>query len=105
MAFSALELHPTLLRGVETLKFTRPTPIQSEAIPHALGGRDLLACAATGSGKTAAFLLPILHRLVDLPRGRSINLCMMGRRKAAVLPLPVAALASRSRPSRPGGIA
>ncbi len=65
MAFSALQLHPTLLRGVEDLGFDSPTPIQSEAIPHALEGRDLLACAATGSGKTAAFLLPVLHHLLN----------------------------------------
>ena len=83
MAFSALELHPTLLRGVETLKFTRPTPIQSQAIPHALDGRDLLACAATGSGKTAAFLLPILHRLVDLPRGTTRALVLAPTRELA----------------------
>jgi ATP-dependent RNA helicase RhlE len=83
LAFSALELHPTLLRGVETLKFTRPTPIQSEAIPHALDGRDLLACAATGSGKTAAFLLPILHRLVDLPRGTTRALVLAPTRELA----------------------
>ena len=69
MAFSALQLHPTLLRGVEDLGFNSPTPIQSEAIPHALQGRDLLACAATGSGKTAAFLLPILHQLLNGPGG------------------------------------
>ncbi|HIF24316.1 MAG TPA: ATP-dependent helicase, partial [Gemmatimonadetes bacterium] len=50
MAFSALKLHPTLLRGVDKLGFQRPSPIQSEAIPPALEGRDLLACAATGSG-------------------------------------------------------
>ena len=83
LAFSALKLHPTLLRGVETLKFTRPTPIQSEAIPHALEGRDLLACAATGSGKTAAFLLPILHQLVDRPRGTTRALVLAPTRELA----------------------
>jgi ATP-dependent RNA helicase RhlE len=66
--FSALGLHPDLLRGVRELGFIRPTPIQVEAIPPALQGRDLLACAQTGSGKTAAFLLPILHRLIGRPR-------------------------------------
>jgi ATP-dependent RNA helicase RhlE len=66
--FSALGLHPDLLRGIRELGFIRPTPIQDEAIPPALQGRDLLACAQTGSGKTAAFLLPILHRLIDRPR-------------------------------------
>jgi ATP-dependent RNA helicase RhlE len=66
--FSALGLHPDLLRGIRELGFIRPTPIQDQAIPPALQGRDLLACAQTGSGKTAAFLLPILHRLIGRPR-------------------------------------
>ena len=84
MPFLALKLHPTLVRGVEDLGFTRPTPIQSEAIPHALEGRDLLACAATGSGKTAAFLLPILHRLIDRPRGTTRALVLAPTRELAL---------------------
>jgi len=66
--FTALGLHSDLLRGIRELGFTRPTPIQEQAIPPAIEGRDLLACAQTGSGKTAAFLLPILHRLIGRPR-------------------------------------
>ena len=62
MPFAGLKLHPNLLSGLKDLGFTRPTPIQADAIPPALEGRDLLACAMTGSGKTAAFLLPILHQ-------------------------------------------
>ena len=84
MAFATLKLHPTLLRGVEALGFTQPTPIQTEAIPHALEGRDLLACAATGSGKTAAFLLPILHDLVDRPRGTTRALVIAPTRELAL---------------------
>ena len=68
MPFTALGLHSDLLRGIRELGFTRPTPIQEQAIPPAIEGRDLLACAQTGSGKTAAFLLPILHRLIGRPR-------------------------------------
>ena len=68
MPFSALGLHPDLLKGIRELGFIRPTPIQEEAVGPALQGRDLLACAQTGSGKTAAFLLPILHRLIGRPR-------------------------------------
>src|SRR4029077_2258021 len=60
--------HADLLRGIRELGFTRPTPIQQEAIPPAMEGRDLLACAQTGSGKTAASLLPVLHRLIGRPR-------------------------------------
>jgi ATP-dependent RNA helicase RhlE len=66
--FTSLQLHPSLLKAIRELGFTRPTPIQSEAIPPALEGRDILASAATGSGKTAAFLLPILHRIMSKPR-------------------------------------
>jgi ATP-dependent RNA helicase RhlE len=83
LSFHALELHPTLIRGVEGLGFVRPTPIQTEAIPHALVGRDVLACAATGSGKTAAFLLPILHQLVDRPRRTTRALILAPTRELA----------------------
>ena len=68
MPFSSLKLDPSLLKAIKELGFTRPTPIQADAIPPALEGRDVLACAMTGSGKTAAFLLPILHQLIDKPR-------------------------------------
>ncbi len=83
MNFSSLDLHPSLLRGLKELGFTRPTPIQSDAIPHALAGRDLLACAATGSGKTAAFLLPILHALIARPRGTTRALVLTPTRELA----------------------
>jgi ATP-dependent RNA helicase RhlE len=69
MSFSEFSLHPDLLRGVASLGFQAPTPIQRDAIPPGLAGRDVLACAMTGSGKTAAFLLPIMQRLIGLPRG------------------------------------
>ena len=83
LPFSTFELHPTLLRGVRDLGFVRPTPIQTDAIPPGLAGRDLLACAATGSGKTAAFLLPILHQLMDRPRGRTRALVLAPTRELA----------------------
>src|SRR6202521_890930 len=70
MPFTQLKLHPDLLKGIKDLGFVRPTPIQADAIPPALEGRDLLACAMTGSGKTAAFLLPILNGLLQKPRGQ-----------------------------------
>ncbi len=69
MPFTTFGLHPDLLRGVKELGFTRPTPIQSDAIPPAMAGKDVLAAAMTGSGKTAAFLLPILQRLLGKKRG------------------------------------
>ena len=83
MPFSTLKLHPSLLKGIKELGYTRPTPIQSEAIPPALAGRDVLACAMTGSGKTAAFILPILHKLLDRPRGRTRALVLTPTRELA----------------------
>jgi ATP-dependent RNA helicase RhlE len=68
---------------VKDLGFTRPTPIQAEAIPPALEGRDLLACAMTGSGKTAAFLLPILHQLMGRQRGTTRALVLTPTRELA----------------------
>jgi ATP-dependent RNA helicase RhlE len=81
--FTSLHLDKNLLRGLKELGFVRPTPIQVDAIPPALEGRDLLACAATGSGKTAAFLLPILHKLVDRPRGTTRALVVTPTRELA----------------------
>ncbi|MCZ2104899.1 MAG: DEAD/DEAH box helicase [Comamonadaceae bacterium] len=66
MTFEELNLAPALLRAVHDLGYTEPTPIQSQAIPAVLAGHDLLAGAQTGTGKTAAFALPILHRLAQL---------------------------------------
>ena len=83
MPFSTFDLHPTLLRGVRDLGLVRPTPIQTDAIPPGLAGRDLLACAVTGSGKTAAFLLPILHQLMDRPRGSTRALILAPTRELA----------------------
>jgi len=81
--FSKLQLHPNLLRGVKDLGFTRPTAIQADAIPPALEGRDVLATAVTGSGKTAAFLLPILHKLIDERRGVTRALVLTPTRELA----------------------
>ncbi|MBN2154283.1 MAG: DEAD/DEAH box helicase [Candidatus Lokiarchaeota archaeon] len=61
--FDGLSLLPSLLRAVVDAGYTEPTPIQSKAIPHVLAGKDLLGCAQTGTGKTAAFALPILQRI------------------------------------------
>ncbi|MEK6768023.1 MAG: DEAD/DEAH box helicase, partial [Gemmatimonadota bacterium] len=61
MPFSSFGLHPSLLKAIRELGFTRPTPIQEQSIPPGLAGKDVLACAMTGSGKTAAFMLPIIQ--------------------------------------------
>jgi ATP-dependent RNA helicase RhlE len=83
LPFTALKLHPALLHGIKELGFVRPTPIQADAIPPALEGRDVLACAQTGSGKTAAFLLPILNKLIDKPRGTTRALVLAPTRELA----------------------
>jgi ATP-dependent RNA helicase RhlE len=81
--FAGFKLHPSLLRGIKELGFTRPTPIQAEALPPAIDGRDILGCAQTGSGKTAAFLLPILNRLIGKPRGTTRALVVTPTRELA----------------------
>jgi ATP-dependent RNA helicase RhlE len=83
MPFATFKLHPDLLKGTRELGFTRATPIQEQAIPPALEGRDVLACAMTGSGKTAAFLLPVLHRLMAKPRGTTRALVITPTRELA----------------------
>lgn len=83
MSFADLNLHPSLLSAIQELGYQRPTAIQMDAIPPALEGRDLLACAATGSGKTAAFMLPILQRLMTLPRGKTRALVLAPTRELA----------------------
>ncbi len=83
MTFNKFDLHPDLLRGVKELGFTRPTPIQQDAIPPAMAGDDLLACAMTGSGKTAAFMLPILHHLIGKKRGVTRALVLTPTRELA----------------------
>ena len=83
VTFADLKLHPSLVTATKELGYVRPTAIQGDAIPPALEGRDLLACAATGSGKTAAFMLPILNRLIDRPRGKIRALIIAPTRELA----------------------
>ncbi|GEK08651.1 DEAD/DEAH box helicase [Pseudoalteromonas peptidolytica] len=65
MTFNELQLHPELLSAITELGFESPTPIQQKSIPQILSGNDLIASAQTGTGKTAAFMLPILHRMLS----------------------------------------
>ncbi len=69
--FAELDLDPTLLEAIEEMGYERPTQIQAEAIPQALDGRDVLASAPTGTGKTAAFVIPALQYLLDFPRRKA----------------------------------
>jgi ATP-dependent RNA helicase DeaD len=84
--FAALGLAPSLLTAVTSLGYEEPTPVQRETIPLMLSGRDLLAQAATGTGKTAAFALPMLHRLVESPagKGRTRGLVLVPTRELAM---------------------
>src|SRR6266576_4738361 len=68
MNFSQLGLAPAQVRSCESLRYTEPTPIQEQGIPVVLSGQDLIGCAETGTGKTAAFLLPIIQKLSEKPR-------------------------------------
>ncbi|MDE2485128.1 MAG: DEAD/DEAH box helicase [candidate division NC10 bacterium] len=83
MSFSSFSLNANLLKAVQNMGFDRPTPIQRLAVPPLLEGRDVMASAVTGSGKTAAFLLPILHRLMEKPRGTTRALILAPTRELA----------------------
>jgi ATP-dependent RNA helicase RhlE len=83
MPFSGLGLDPAIVRALRELGFPRPTPVQKDAIPPALAGRDVLACAMTGSGKTAAFVLPIVQRLMPKRRGVTRALILTPTRELA----------------------
>ena len=84
MSFTPLGLAPEIERAVEEEGYETPTPIQEGAIPGVLAGRDLIGCAQTGTGKTAAFTLPILHRLRAGTRGRLRALILTPTRELAL---------------------
>jgi ATP-dependent RNA helicase RhlE len=77
MQFHDLKLNDSLLRAVEKEGYTEPTPIQAQAIPFILDGKDVIGCAQTGTGKTAAFALPIIQRLSTNPRRRHIRVLVL----------------------------
>ncbi len=82
-SFDDFALNSRVAVGVKAAGYTKPTPIQQQAIPAVLAGRDLLGLAQTGTGKTAAFVLPMLHGLVDGPRGRIRALIVAPTRELA----------------------
>ena len=73
MSFESFNLHPSIMDGVRAQGYVTPTPIQEKAIPPVMQGRDLIGLAQTGTGKTAAFVLPILQRLLKGPRSHSYD--------------------------------
>ncbi|HEY0306470.1 MAG TPA: DEAD/DEAH box helicase [Longimicrobiales bacterium] len=96
--FNQFGLHTDLLKALNELNFQKPTQIQQDAIPHAMKGSDVLACAMTGSGKTAAFVLPVLERLRGKPRGSTRALIVTPTRElAAQIVEHFAALAKHTR--------
>jgi ATP-dependent RNA helicase RhlE len=88
-SFDTLGLIDAIRNAVRGENYTTPTPIQAQAIPHLLAGRDLLGCAQTGTGKTAAFALPILQRLAEAPRPAG------ARKMRALILTPTRELASQ----------
>ena len=89
MPFTTIGLSDRLVQGVLATGYTAPTEIQSQAIPAAISGQDIIGCAQTGTGKTAAFVLPILHRLTkpgtELPKSKGIkSLILTPTRELAV---------------------
>src|SRR5689334_2685669 len=72
--FNELLLPQPLVKALKDMKFETPTPIQEKAIPVALGHRDLIGCAQTGTGKTAAFCIPIIARLLKIPQKTALIL-------------------------------
>lgn len=83
LTFEEMKLHPAIKRGIRDLGFTEPTPIQRDSIPPALCGRDVIACAMTGSGKTAAFAIPLLQQMADTRCGRTRVLVLTPTRELA----------------------
>lgn len=84
MKFTELGIHDDLLDAIDYMGFENATPIQEQAIPVILNGNDLIACAQTGTGKTAAFLLPILDLIADLPGGETSTLIIVPTRELAM---------------------
>jgi ATP-dependent RNA helicase RhlE len=83
MNFETFNLHPSIMAGVRAQGYTTPTPIQLESIPPIMQGRDIIGLAQTGTGKTAAFVLPVLNRLMSCPRGRVSALIVSPTRELA----------------------
>ena len=83
MNFESFNLCEPLLKSIKELGYEAATPIQEQAIPVVLAGRDVMGLAQTGTGKTAAFMLPILERLKDKPQGKPLVLVVAPARELA----------------------
>ncbi|MBX3347497.1 MAG: DEAD/DEAH box helicase, partial [Nitrospira sp.] len=96
-SFHTLGLSEAILRDLADAKFVSPTPIQEQAIPPALAGRDVIGCAQTGTGKTAAFVIPMIERLSALPKGQPKALILAPTRELALQTLTTIEKLGRSR--------
>ncbi|HUQ06058.1 MAG TPA: DEAD/DEAH box helicase [Kofleriaceae bacterium] len=105
MSFASLGLSAPLLRAVSSMGYEEPTPIQAAVIPEVLAGRDVWAKASTGTGKTAAFILPILHRLGPITTPRRVQaLILCPTRELAKQTLEVIAALRAHLPRRPKAV-
>lgn len=95
--FHALGLSEAILQDLAAAGFSSPTPIQEQAIPPALAGRDVIGCAQTGTGKTAAFVIPMVERLAALPKGQPLALILAPTRELALQTLTTIEKLGRSR--------
>ncbi|MBH0196236.1 MAG: DEAD/DEAH box helicase [Nitrospira sp.] len=95
--FHALGLSEAILQDLAAAGFSSPTPIQEQAIPPALAGRDVIGCAQTGTGKTAAFVIPMVERLAALPKGQPQALILAPTRELALQTLTTIEKLGRSR--------
>ena len=95
--FHALGLSEAILQDLASAGFSLPTPIQVQAIPPALAGRDVIGCAQTGTGKTAAFVIPMVERLAALPKGQPLALILAPTRELALQTLTTIEKLGRSQ--------
>lgn len=84
MKFKELGIHDDILKAISYMGFENATPIQEQAIPVILAGHDLIACAQTGTGKTAAFVIPILDLILDHPEDETTTLILVPTRELAM---------------------
>ncbi|WP_200978560.1 DEAD/DEAH box helicase [Echinicola sp. 20G] len=82
--FNSFNFNDSLQEGLDAMGFSKPTPIQQKAIPEILEGKDLIACAQTGTGKTAAFILPVLHKIAEKDEGKLNTLILAPTRELAI---------------------
>ncbi|WP_410779925.1 DEAD/DEAH box helicase [Hymenobacter sp. BT770] len=83
MTFHEFKLHDDLLAGIDAMNYQQATPVQEQAIPKILEGKDLIACAQTGTGKTAAYLLPLLDKISHAKHGHTTTLILVPTRELA----------------------